>query len=309
MNWKYIDINRIGSPDNCSIFDHDEDELVIEEKVDGGCGCFFLKDGLIHVCSRNRDLTAENDKQTFQESQKWIYHQLQHKEVSSQFYYYFEHMQKHTIDYGKTRETTPIIGFDIKPKEGIFGRRPAYLGRRAKEAEFNRLGIPCISLKWMGLVKDFKNQDINELLKTSAYYEKEPEGIVIKNYQRANDEGNQMFAKIVREDFKELNRAVFGELKKDKNDSERFIELFLTDARIKKRIHALVQEQGLLLKRSLMQFLVIESLKDIFKEELPLVMKETKELNFPIIKRKAAKRCLAVLDQEIILNRRENEAT
>lgn len=303
MNWKYVDIERLGSPDNSTILDHEEDELIVEEKVDGGNGCFFLhEDGTIHVCSRNRDLTAEKDEKSFKKSREWILANV--KEPNLNFCYYFEHMQKHTISYGEG--IPPIIGFDIKPKEGAFDKEPQFIGRKAKEAEFERIGVPCVNLIWKGTVSEFKKLNPEDLLKTSAYYSQAPEGIVIKNYNRTNVYGRALFAKIVRDDFKELNRATFDGLKKDHSDSLKFAETYFTDARIRKRIHALTQESSLPLDRKLMQFLVVDVIKDVFKEELPSILKFS-EIVFPVIKQKASKRCLEVLDGEIILKQKEDD--
>ena len=41
---KYPDIERLGSEDNRDILNFGEDTLVIEEKVDGGNGCFWWED-------------------------------------------------------------------------------------------------------------------------------------------------------------------------------------------------------------------------------------------------------------------------
>ena len=45
---KYPDIERLGHEDNKDILNFGEDTLVIEEKVDGGNGSFWLEEDGIH---------------------------------------------------------------------------------------------------------------------------------------------------------------------------------------------------------------------------------------------------------------------
>ena len=164
---KYVDIERFCSPENLEILSNPEDELTVEEKIDGGNGCFFLQDGELHFCSRNRDLTEEKDGKTFSHQIAWLKQRLAGKEVSDQFYYYIEWMQKHSISYGL--EVPQAVGLDIMPKEGAFGKTPAFLGRKSKEIEFEKLGVPVIALKGIYKTKELTEEKMNELLATSAY--------------------------------------------------------------------------------------------------------------------------------------------
>lgn len=165
---KYIDIERIGNPENITLFDYPEDEVVIEEKVDGGNGCFFIENGEIHVCSRNRDLTEEKDQKVFINQRKELLRMLDKNKINPDFYYYIEWMQKHTIFYGDHDKIPVAIGLDIKPKMGAFGRPPLFLNRKAKEIEFNKLGIPVVPLIWYGKIKDLTEKKIEELLKLES---------------------------------------------------------------------------------------------------------------------------------------------
>lgn len=295
MSWKYVDIERIDHPEVQGILDFDADEIVIEEKMDGGNGCFFLEDGKLHVCSRNRVLTKEGDEKTFTKSRKYIEETVH--DLNPDFYYYFEHMQKHTVNYGNG--IIPAIGLDIKPKEGAFGKLPAFLGRDAKEKEFARIGLPLVKVKWRGTSKDLRGIEIAKFTEKSEYYDGYPEGVVIKNYGRVNEWGKQLFAKLVRDDFKEVNKAKFGGFKTDTSETVKLVETYVTEARIRKRIHALVNEQGKSLDRSLMQWLVVAVMEDVFKEETKGILKEFSIIHVGALKQKASKECLRVLDQEI----------
>ena len=298
---KYCDIERLNTPENASMFDHPDDEIVIEEKVDGGNGCFWLEDGVLHTASRSRDLVAERDEKTFHLQQKWLKTHLADKieKINPNFRYYIEWMQKHTIAYGKYEDGSfvkgnipHVIGLDIMPIEGAFGRTPHYLGRKAKEDAFEALEIPCVALKGVYKVKELNEERYKTLTATSAYYSGKPEGIVLKNYGRENVWGRQMFAKIVLDEFKEANRAVFGGIKKDTSDTIKIVEAYCTPARIRKKILSLTQEGGQTLDRKLMHVLPLAVAKDIFKEESDAIMRECRDISIGTMKQLVAKRCL-----------------
>lgn len=297
---KYNDIERMNTPENASMFDHPDDEIVIEEKVDGGNGCFWLEDGQLHVASRNRDLVAEKDDKTFEPQRKWLEEQLlkYYEYINPNYRYYVEWMAKHTIYYGK--EMVPVIGLDILPIEGAFGKTPCYIGRKAKEDAFYKVGIPCVALKGAFKVKDLNDETYKKLTEKSAYYDGKPEGIVLKNYGRMNVWGRQMFAKIVLDEFKETNRAVFGGLKKDTSDTVKIAEIYCTHARIRKRILSLVIADGEVLGRELMHILPIAICSDIFKEETADILRHYKDISLPTLKQLVAKKCLAVIDEMMV---------
>jgi hypothetical protein len=298
---KYPDIEQLGKEENSGIFSNPDDEIVIEEKVDGINGSFWLEDGIIHVASRNKDLVEQNDVSMFKDQRKHLLDLLQAHidKINPNYIYYIEWMQKHTIFYGE--KVPPIIGLDIKPIEGAFGKASMFIGRRAKEAEFKKLGIACVSLKAMVKAKEINRDSFDEMTKTSAYYDGAAEGIVFKNYGRTNIYGRQIFGKVVRAGFKEVNRAVFGGLKKDNSDAVKFTEAFATEARIRKAVLNLT-DQGIKLDRSLMKFVPFAVIRDIFKEESDSILSDFKQLEIGIIKSMVSKSCLKVIDAMLLEN-------
>jgi hypothetical protein len=206
-------------------------------------------------------------------------------------------MQKHSVNYGKG---IPLaIGLDILPKTGAFGKTPQFFGRHAKEVEFARIGLPCIALVGIFTAKELTEEKLTELLNIkSAYYDGKPEGIVLKNYSRQNIYGKQMFGKLVREDFKELNRAVFGGNKQDTTETVKIAQACATPARINKKIDELLIQGGQTLSRGLMKFLVIAVMRDIFKEEPDLLLGQ-KVMYVGTFKAIVAKECLNILDKRI----------
>ena len=298
---KYTDIERLGTPENDGIFTNPDDEIVVEEKTDGANGNFFIENGIIHVCSRNRDLTKENDEKTFKKQRDATLATLeQHRDkIREGWSYYVEWTYRHTIRYAD--DIPPAIGLDIKPMEGAFGHTPAFLGSSAKIAAFTELGITPAPVLWKGKASEFKELNIEELMKKdSAFGKVRMEGVVIKNFGRTNIWGRQMFAKVVSAEFKETNRAVFGGLKKDNSDTIKIVETYITPARIRKRILAINKEGGLPLDRKLMKVLPIAVIRDVFKEETDEIVKRYDEIHIGILKQFAAKRCLAEIDAMMV---------
>lgn len=60
---KYVKIKQLGDEENENIFAEPEDEIVIQEKIDGANFRFMIKDGKIIFGSRTREL-IENDMQS-----------------------------------------------------------------------------------------------------------------------------------------------------------------------------------------------------------------------------------------------------
>lgn len=299
---KYPDIERLGSEDNKDILAFETDTIVVEEKVDGGNFSMWIEEnGLICFGSRNRNLTAENDKKTFEGYQTWLREHLLNLEkqgilLNQDYYYYLEVMQKHTISYTKAPK---FIGIDIRMKhmanqEG-FG---FFLGRDTREQEFTRLKIENVPLVWRGTVKEIKKMDINQMITKSAYYEGKAEGVVLKNYVRKHPhENHQLYAKIVTDEFKENNKAVFGGLKQKNSDTSKIIEQYCTEARIKKAVLKFVNEEGLPLDRKLMAKVPTHVTKDILKEEFKEIYDNYSFVDFKEMKQKIPRLCLKVIDE------------
>ena len=295
---KYIEIERLGHEDNKDIFSFPEDTLVIEEKVDGGNGSFWKEDDGIHFGSRNRDLTLENDKKMFAELQKQLRDHLEKLEkkgisINSDYIYYIEWMAKHTINY---TGAPYIIGFDIRLKRTMNSEDSGlFLGRDTREKEFERLQIENIPLIWRGAVKEVKELNVRELIPKSKYFNGFAEGIVIKNYCRKHPfENHQLYAKVVRDEFKEDNRAVFGSVKNKNSDTSKIIQEFCTDARVRKAALYFI-DNGEELNLKLMSKVPHYVIKDIMKEEILTIIDKYKFVDLTEMRQKIPKICLKVV--------------
>ena len=294
---KYPDIERLGHEDNKDIFLSGEDTLVIEEKVDGGNGSFWLEEDGIHFGSRNRDLTLENDTKMFAGLQKYLrdHFSLIEEVINPNYIYYFEWMTKHTINY---INAPPIIGFDIRIKYSNNSEGESlFLGRETREQEFNRLKIVNVPLVWRGKVSELKKLEIRELIPKSEYFDGLAEGIVIKNYCRKHPrENHQLYAKLVRDEFKEDNKAVFGNVRNKNSDTSKIVEEFCTDARIRKVVLHFTDE-GEKLELKLMSKVPHYVIEDIMKEEILTIIKKYKFIDLKELKQKVPKLCLRVISE------------
>lgn len=303
---KYIDIERLGHEDNKDLFTFQEDTIFCEEKVDGGNFSMWLESDGIHFGSRNRDLTLENDTKMFAGFQTWLREHLSKiKEVLNPNYiYYMECMATHTIKYNNP---PMFIGFDIRHKRSNNSEDVGlFLGREAREQEFNRLQIENVPLIWRGTVRELKELNIRELIPKSKYFDGYAEGIVLKNLCRKHPHGNhQLYAKVVRDEFKEDNRAVFGNVRNKMSDTSKIIEEFCTDARIRKAVLHFVDE-GDVLELKLMAKVPHYVIKDIMKEEILTIIDKYKFIDLKEMKSKIPKICLRVINEMISIQQNGN---
>lgn len=304
---KYPEIERLGNEDNKDIFLSGEDTLVIEEKVDGGNGSFWQEDDGIHFGSRNRDLTLENDIKMFAGKQKQLREHLSNlkEKINPDYIYYFEWMDKHTINY---TNAPFIIGFDIRLKRSMNNAESGlFLGRDLREQEFNRLKIENVPLIWRGKVNELKKLEIRELIPKSKYFDGFAEGLVIKNYCRKHSHQNhQLYAKLVRDEFKEDNKAVFGNVRNKNSDTSKIINEFCTNARIRKAVLHFIDE-GNKLELKLMSKVPHYVIRDIFKEEILSIIDKYKFIDLKEMKQKVPKLCLKIIKEMMEIENEKNK--
>ena len=275
---KYPDIERLGHEDNKDLFRFQDDTLVIEEKVDGGNGCFWWnqKDNTIHFGSRNRDLTEEQDDKIFAKQQISLKELLKQNykkgiKLNPDYVYYIEWMAVHTIRY---TDIPDFVGLDIRLKHQVNAEGLGmFLGRDLREQEFKRLNIESVPIVWRGTIKDFKKMEVKSFIEKSKYNDGKMEGIMIKNYCRKHQRvKQQLYTK------------------------------FVKDARIRKQILKLTKEYGEKLEMKLMQKLPNIVVKDVLKEEFLGIYDKYKFIDFKEMRQKVIKKCLKVLNEEIAKN-------
>lgn len=310
MQWKkYPKIFRLGNDENEDIFNDPEQEIVIEEKVDGGNGAFWLEQegsdqgnyiNKICFASRTRPLIGGLENGQFKSCIKWVIEQHtksveeNQSAIDPDYIYYGEYMTAHTLPYDW--DNTPrFIGFDILRKEDH-----TFLNRQEKEKEFKRLGLPIVPLVLQKKVKDLQIKDIEKLVPQSAYGPIQAEGIVLKAYGLTNRWGRPCWAKYVREQFKEENKKIFGDPKKEKaedRDSFAIYKTYFTPTRYTKILQRL-RDEGHPMQMSTMKEYPKALLEDFYEECLREIPHKYNSVNFKYLKQKIMKECARRLKEE-----------
>ena len=297
---KYNKIKIIGHSDNEGIFTNKSDTIVIQEKVDGANFRFYItKKGIIIFGSRTQQLTSDEGEDTnmqknFLRCANYIRENVDIIKNNSfdlnNYIFHGECMVKHTMNYD-WEKIPPFLGFDIYNISQ--GKYLPYKETAKIYKNLNLIMVPLIEIIKVSEIKTINE----EIVPPSKYAHEQAEGIVFKNYKK------QIFAKYVREKFKEKNKEVFGGNKKHaKTDDEYFTCIYCTNPRIEKWIFKLIDD-GNKLDMSLMRKLPNIVYKDIWEENFAEIYNtKHKAMNFGKFKQQVSHRCLEVLKTMIVNN-------
>lgn len=306
MDWiKYPKIFRLGTEENEDIFTNPEQIITIEEKVDGGNGAFWREQtgseqgkyiGDYCFASRTRPLVGGLENGQFKSCieytiAKWHEGAWMPKK---DLIYYGEYMTSHTVQYDW--KTIPrFLGFDIYNR-----KEERFLNRQEKELEFEFLNLQIVPLILEKKVKDLTIDKIEELLPQSAYGPVNAEGIVLKAYGLTNKWGRPCWAKIVRPEFKEQNKKLFGDPKKEKEedrDTYAIYQTYFTPARYHKVLLKL-KDEGHPMQMETMAHYPKALLQDFYEECLPEIAQKYNSINFKTLKKKIIPECVRRLKEE-----------
>lgn len=264
---------------------------------------FMVKDFKIIFGSRTQQLTSDEGEDTnveknFRRCIQHIRNKFEEvKDISpdlSHLIFFGENMVRHTINYN-WETIPPFLGFDIYDL-----KKNKYLDYKDVKQIYSNLHLEMVPLIKICKVKEIG--EINDSIVPISEYaslssqDRLAEGVVIKNY------GKQLFAKFVREKFKEKNKEVFGGSKKFANtDDEYFSAVYCTNARIDKCIFKLIDD-GKTLGMEIMGDLLNMVYKDIWEENWQEISMSKKKIDLLNLKKIVSKRCLEVLKQSIINN-------
>jgi len=300
---KYGKIKQLGHKDCAEIFSNPEDDIYLQEKIDGANTRFIFKDNKLIFGSRNRQLTSDNGNETNVDKnfKKCLAH-INEKVYSSgvplskfeHFIFYGECCTKHSICYN-WEDMPPYLGFDIYDRKD-----QVYLNQDVAKKVFKDFGlefVPCLEVKKAGDIKEFSDKDMPK----SMYYSGQVEGIIFKNYTK------QIMAKYVTDKFKEVNKNTFGLGKKwATNDNEIIVAKYCTNPRIDKIIFKCVDD-GNELEMGMMKHLPIAVYTDIMEEEGQEILFSNFSINFQDLRKQITRRCLAVLKSVMVNNALNNE--
>lgn len=303
---KYPKIKALGHEENQMIFTDLDDEIVVQEKMDGANFRFMLKDGKPIFGSRTQQLTSDegedsNVSKNFKRCVDYVRDKISHAyengvhSLSGKYIFFGECMVKHSLSYD-WEEIPPFLGFDVYDIE-----QQKMLKFTEMAVMFSNLGLPLAPLVGIKKASDISKDNINALIPISKYPPKsEPkmlaEGVVFKNYTK------QIYAKYVRPEFKEINAKTFGGTPKyEESDTGKICANYCTNARIEKAIFYFV-DQDKPLDMTLMRMIIGYTYKDIWEEEWKSITKKYRNVDFVQMRKIIAERCKAVLQQVITNN-------
>lgn len=298
---KYDKIYLLGHEENKDIFLNPEQDICLQEKVDGANFRVYITEDLkVIFGSRTQQLTSDNEEDTnveknFKRAVNYVREMLVGKDLKliKNTTLFMECMVRHTIDYNWDI-TPPAIGFDIYNNETA-----EYVNWKMAKDIFESFGFVFVPIVKECKIKDLTLPITDEMVPISKYTNQQAEGIVFKTLNP------KIYAKYVRNEFKEKNAEVFGGKNvryNSEDDSGKLIGKYCTNYRIEKNILKLI-DLGEKLDMPLMAKLPNLVYKDIWEENWQeiLFMKDT-TINFYTFRKLNTKRCLVVLKQMITNN-------
>ncbi len=189
----YPSIYNIGHKLILDIF---EDDVLIEEKIDGSQFSMLLDADGLHMRSKGAEIFADVPEKMFSKAVETA----KNLDLHHGWIYRCEFLLKpkhNTLCYERVPKKNLIL-FDINVGDEI------YLSYDEKMAEAERLGLEVVPIIYYGKI------DNVEALKTmlnriSILGGTNIEGIVVKNYNKFTPDKKAMFGKFVSEKFKEVH--------------------------------------------------------------------------------------------------------
>lgn len=319
----YKKIYTFGHEENADIFKNPEDDIVIQEKIDGANFRFMFNDGQIIFGSRTQMLSPDIEHKyakNFERCIKHIREKVEGKDLSKYegMIFFGECCVAHSMQYDWNK-IPPYLGFDIN-NDSNQNYPKRFIPYPENMLIFKELELDFVPLMAIKKAKDISKID-DSIVPISEYAiesgtedTRKAEGIVFKKYsfkeESEGDEGEeQIMAKYVRDKFKELNAEVFGEKRvkyNDDLDNGEFIFKYCTNTRIEKLVFKLIDE-GEKLDMPLMSLLPKRVHKDIIEENWKEILGSNWILDMKKIRQMIPKRCAVVLKQIIVNNNLNNK--
>lgn len=231
---KYQHVERYGTEPtegidigNCHIF----------PKLDGANGSIWFEDGEVCISNRNRKLCTEDDHMEFYETLKEDDNVKDFFKEYPTLKLYGEWMKEHTLRTYVDNAWDEFYIFDIMDGDFNYLTYESYKDICEK---FNLNYIPVLCE-----ITDPTSEQLYKCLDKNTYLIKDGcgfgEGIVIKNYDYRNRHDKQIWAKIVRNEFKEQNRLLMGhgKIKGGLTSEKVILQKYCTKAFIQKEYNKL----------------------------------------------------------------------
>lgn len=224
-----MDIVRLGHKSTVGVL-NEGDQIIIQEKIDGANASFKKEDGVIKCYSRNQELSEQDALRGFY---NWVVSNVNLNSIGKGYVFFGEWLVKHKIDYGESMNQFYL--FDIYDE-----KEEKYLDFSNVRIAAKALDLNLIPVFYQGEYQGFDH--LMQFVGKSSLGEV-GEGIVVKNVNYKDRFGNQMFVKLVSDQFREVQKQ---KAPKDPNKPETsemtFTRTFVTEARIEKFLHKFVDE-------------------------------------------------------------------
>lgn len=289
---KYPKVHRLGKEETEGIL---EGSCYIQEKIDGANTSIWQDKGELILASRTRILKGDESFNGFRD---YVSNHEGIQKILKEFpdlRLYGEWLVRHTIQYNETSYKKFYL-FDITT-----------IG--AEDEEFwliedvndiaDDYGID--RPEYFGLIENPEVEALKELVGKSSIGER-GEGITIKNPDFKDKWGDNHYAKIVTEKFKEDNGITFGGNNKH---SDTYYEMYvvnkyMTLARVEKIMNKLQPEIDERLDLKHIPRISGTAYHDMLTEEVWEISKKVTTLNFRVLQRIAYKKAIQIYKDIII---------
>lgn len=281
---EYMHVERYGTEE---VEDITMGKCFVFSKIDGSNSSVWVGDsGDLEFGSRNRVLSLEKDNFDFMTVMIKDKRLIDYFKQFPQHRLYGEYLKEHTLKAYRDDAWDKFYIFDVSMFDGENEHLIPYGDYCENLAKFNLDFIHPQSCVFQPTYEQLLKE-----IEKNTYLIKDGmgvgEGIVIKNYGFYNKQGNQIWAKIVRNEFKEKNGIEFGirEIKGSKTVEKEIISEFLTDSVVDKVFAKLKNISGSW-NSNLIPQLFEDTFYDLVNEESWHILKSFKNptINFKTLK-------------------------
>lgn len=309
---KYEKIRYPGDEETVGVFR--EGDVYVQEKLDGGNGRFMHQRHLDEEYQQedrglvfgSRNVVYKNEKDVadmFSEPIEYVREvvspdqiAIEEEEYDAEFVFFGEYMVPHTIQGYDWDNIPRFIGFDVWNE-----RTERFMHPETARDIFHKLGLEyapiievCDASDWEEGDTRFHKEDGHLQVPESEYGDVRAEGFMFKNPT------TDVYAKYVREDFKETNNKTFNSTSNEPSGAEKLSHNYVTNARIEKQIHKLVNEEGWDYEMDMMEELPEAVIRDMAEEEAGnIFMEENYEVDLHEFRSTISSRCANVLRKTI----------
>lgn len=240
---KYQHVERYGTDE---VDDIHLGECWIFPKLDGTNGSAWTdKEGKIKAGSRNRELTLDYDNQGF-------YHYVLHSERITNFLLryndlklYGEWLVPHSLKTYRDDAWKRFWIFDVT-KANPKSEHPHYIPYEEYKPLLDEFELDYVIP--IEMVVNPTLEDLERCMERNTFLIQEGkgvgEGVVIKNYEYINKYGRKKWAKLVRNEFRELNAKEFGTAQKENRLLEQeIVDEHLTASLVEKTYSKIVNDK------------------------------------------------------------------